>query len=56
MAHKVNPQLLRWCQRSEWWPKLRIVATDFFLETDIVNLAVSANVLKGHHDKRYETD
>uniref|UniRef100_A0A0K8SHX9 PI-PLC X domain-containing protein 1 n=2 Tax=Lygus hesperus TaxID=30085 RepID=A0A0K8SHX9_LYGHE len=56
MAHKVNPNLMRWCQRSHWWRKLRIVPTDFFLETDIVNLAINANVLKSHQDTRYDTD
>lgn len=52
LAHSVGPHLARWASES-WWPKANVVATDFFLETDIVSLALAANLRKGYRQEHY---
>ncbi|XP_024085339.1 uncharacterized protein LOC106665292 [Cimex lectularius] len=54
MAHLVNPSLSKWC-RKKWWNMANIVTSDFFLETDIINTAIAANVQQGSGPQEYTT-
>uniref|UniRef100_T1HBM1 Varsurf_PPLC domain-containing protein n=1 Tax=Rhodnius prolixus TaxID=13249 RepID=T1HBM1_RHOPR len=55
MAHIVNRNLTSWC-RNNWWNKANIIAADFFLETDIINIAVASNIMKGNSPNHYLID
>lgn len=52
MAHSVNKNLTSWC-KDLWWDKANIVTSDFFLENNLINIAIASNVHKGHIIKRY---
>lgn len=43
MAQEVNLHSSRWF-RDEWWRCANLVATDFFLGTDMINVAIEANL------------
>ncbi|XP_039287956.1 PI-PLC X domain-containing protein 1-like [Nilaparvata lugens] len=43
LTHQVSRNLTQLCQES-WWDKANIFATDFFLENNIVNVAIEANI------------
>lgn len=43
MAQQVNLHSSRWF-RDEWWRCANLVATDFFLGTDMINVAIDANL------------
>lgn len=45
MADSVNRNLTAW-YREEWCDKANIVATDFFLGNDIINVAIDCNLRK----------
>ncbi|KAG8235728.1 hypothetical protein J437_LFUL016363 [Ladona fulva] len=47
MAHDVNRNVTRWF-RDLWWQSANIVATDFFRGTNIVDVAVEANLRRSH--------
>ncbi|RZF49295.1 hypothetical protein LSTR_LSTR011819 [Laodelphax striatellus] len=49
LTHQVSRSLTEWCERL-WWEKANIVATDFFLENNIINLAIAANVKKAGYE------
>lgn len=43
LADNVNRQVTKWF-RDEWLSNVNIVATDFFLGNDIINVAIDRNV------------
>ncbi|KAK8756542.1 PI-PLC X domain-containing protein 1-like [Amblyomma americanum] len=43
MAQEVNLHSSRWF-REDWWRCANLVATDFFLGTDMINVAIEANL------------
>ncbi|XP_037076883.1 PI-PLC X domain-containing protein 1-like [Pollicipes pollicipes] len=43
LAEKVNPEVTKWF-RDEWWHSASVVATDFFLGNDMVDVAIEANI------------
>ncbi|KAL1430046.1 hypothetical protein MTO96_015527 [Rhipicephalus appendiculatus] len=43
MAQEVNAQVTRWF-RETWWRCANLVATDFFLGTDMINVAIESNL------------
>jgi hypothetical protein len=43
LANDVNRKLTKWF-RDEWARDVNIVATDYFLGNDIINVAIEANV------------
>ena len=43
MADEVNRNLTIWA-REDWWDKANIVATDFFLGNNIIDIALEANL------------
>ncbi|PNF30828.1 hypothetical protein B7P43_G06116 [Cryptotermes secundus] len=45
MANAVNRNLTSWF-RNEWWSHTNIVATDFFLGNNLIDVAVAANLRK----------
>lgn len=45
MADAVNRNLTSWF-RNQWWPHANIVATDFFLGNNLIDVAVTANLRK----------
>ncbi|PSN45286.1 hypothetical protein C0J52_17535 [Blattella germanica] len=45
MADSVNRNLTDWF-RNQWWPHTNIVATDFFLGNNLIDVAVSTNLRK----------
>lgn len=53
MAHSVNHNLTKWCQEL-WWEEVNIITSDFFLENNLINVAVAANIEKGNMNKRYD--
>ncbi|GFY11323.1 PI-PLC X domain-containing protein 1 [Trichonephila clavipes] len=46
MADKVNREVTHWF-RDLYWQKTNIIATDYFLGNDIINVAIRANKMKG---------
>ncbi|XP_064465100.1 uncharacterized protein LOC135376517 [Ornithodoros turicata] len=42
-AQEVNGEVTKWF-RDEWWKCANVVATDFFLGNDIINVAIKSNV------------
>ncbi|GFT00914.1 PI-PLC X domain-containing protein 1, partial [Nephila pilipes] len=46
MADEINREVTHWF-RDLYWQKSNIVATDFFLGNDIINVAIRANQIKG---------
>ncbi|XP_054272973.1 PI-PLC X domain-containing protein 1-like [Macrosteles quadrilineatus] len=53
MAEEVNPRLTEWL-RDRWWSQSNIVASDFFLGNNVIDIAITANIEKGNTIKRYE--
>lgn len=45
MANAVNRNLTSWF-RNQWWSHANIVATDFFLGNNLIDVAVAANLRK----------
>ncbi|KAK7863972.1 hypothetical protein R5R35_000082 [Gryllus longicercus] len=45
MADSINRNVTTWF-KTMWWQKANIVATDFFLGNDLINVAVAANLRK----------
>lgn len=45
MADAVNRNLTSWF-KNQWWPHANIVATDFFLGNNLIDVAVTANLRK----------
>ncbi|KAK9736613.1 hypothetical protein QE152_g11442 [Popillia japonica] len=45
LADKVNRQLTKWF-RDEWHRETNIVATDYFLGNDLINIAIEANKIR----------
>lgn len=43
LADRVNTEMTKWF-RDEWFHDTNIVATDFFLGNDLINVAIEANV------------
>ncbi|XP_075227325.1 PI-PLC X domain-containing protein 1 [Lycorma delicatula] len=52
MAHSINRNLTEWCHNL-WWNKANIVTSDYFLENNLINIAIAANIHKGNVIKRY---
>ncbi|KAJ8982728.1 hypothetical protein NQ317_019519, partial [Molorchus minor] len=46
LADDVNRELTKWF-RDEWSRQVNIVATDYFLGNDLINVAIRANILNG---------
>ncbi|KAL1131742.1 hypothetical protein AAG570_011355, partial [Ranatra chinensis] len=55
LANSINKNLTGWF-KTEWWTTTNIIATDFFLENDLINVAVAANIRKGNKAKKYVID
>ncbi|XP_018331073.1 PI-PLC X domain-containing protein 3 [Agrilus planipennis] len=47
LADRVNLPITRWF-RDEWPNDVNIIASDFFLGNDLINVAIEANVLKNY--------
>lgn len=45
MADAVNRNLTSWFH-NQWWPRANIVATDFFLGNNLIDVAIAANLRK----------
>jgi len=45
MADAVNRNLTSWFH-NQWWPRANIVATDFFLGNNLIDVATAANLRK----------
>lgn len=43
LADRVNTELTKWF-RDDWLHDVNIVATDFFLGNDLINVAIEANI------------
>ncbi|GFY43124.1 PI-PLC X-box domain-containing protein DDB_G0293730 [Trichonephila inaurata madagascariensis] len=52
MADEVNREVSRWF-RDLYWQKTNIIATDYFLGNDIINIAIRANQIKGVCPRRF---
>nr|CAI5817787.1 unnamed protein product [Callosobruchus analis] len=46
LAQEVNGQVTKWF-RDEWINETNIVATDFFLGNNLINVAIQANIMRG---------
>jgi len=44
LAQAVNANVTRWYQQDQFWSKANIIAVDFFHGTDIVDIAIRANI------------
>jgi hypothetical protein len=45
MADAVNRNLTSWFH-NQWWSRANIVATDFFLGNNLIDVAIAANLRK----------
>lgn len=45
LADKVSRELTKWF-RDEWAKEANIVATDYFLGNDLINVAIEANKIR----------
>nr|CAH7737357.1 unnamed protein product [Callosobruchus chinensis] len=46
LAQEANGQVTKWF-RDEWTNETNIVATDYFLGNDLINVAIHANIMRG---------
>lgn len=47
MADSINRNLTSWFQ-DEWWKQTNIVATDFFLGNNLIDVSIQSNIKKSN--------
>lgn len=55
LAQRVNGNVTRWF-RDDWWRCANVVATDYFLGNDIINVAIEANLKRAEERHGWPED